>query len=137
MKNLESDHNKLQEEQSMVDQLRKHSKEDKFFTGFIASFLYLITLIFLITGAMWGYDAFVNIFIVIIFSPECLLPVFGINLFGGFLFKDFSDEDYANINKKLWKNYLKFCVFTFVVMSSSEFLHHIGWLNSRMQFGSH
>lgn len=124
--------NQLQEENSMDAPPTQYSKINKFFTGFVASLLYFAAFIFLITGAMWGYDAFIDVLIIGIFSGAAIL-VCVIPVIGGIAFMTLPNEDYAKMHKNLWKNIFKFCLLSFAVMSISELLHYVGWLDSRFQ----
>lgn len=124
--------NQLQEENSMDSQHIHYSKINKFFTGFVASLLYFTALIFLITGAMWGYEAFIDVLIIGIFSGGAIL-VCVIPVMGGIAFMTLPNEDYAKMHKNLWKKIFKFCLLSFAVMSISELLHYVGWLDSYFQ----
>ncbi|EPR81465.1 hypothetical protein L289_3633 [Acinetobacter gerneri DSM 14967 = CIP 107464 = MTCC 9824] len=56
-----------------------------------------------------------------------------IPVIGGIAFMTLPNEDYAKMHKNLWKNIFKFCLLSFAVMSISELLHYVGWLDSHFQ----
>lgn len=132
MADLESEQSKLPTNQLQEENSMEAQPINKFFTGFVASLLYFTAFIFLITGAMWGYDAFIDVLIIGIFSGAAIL-VCVIPVIGGIAFMTLPNEDYAKMHKNLWKNIFKFCLLSFAVMSISELLHYVGWLDSHFQ----
>lgn len=132
MADLESEQSKLPTNQLQEENSMEAQPINKFFTGFVASLLYFTAFIFLITGAMWGYEAFIDVLIIGIFSGAAIL-VCVIPVIGGIAFMTLPNEDYAKMHKNLWKNIFKFCLLSFAVMSISELLHYVGWLDSHFQ----